>query len=74
MRLGLYLAVFFPTLMSGGAIANESLNRQSSPTFREFEATYNASTMGMTLDLKRTLTKEEDVYTLSSRGKISSSI
>lgn len=69
MRLGLYLAVFFLTLMSGGAIANESLNGQSSPTFREFEATYNASTMGMALDLKRTLTKEEDIYTLSSRGK-----
>jgi hypothetical protein len=25
--------------------------------------------MGMTLDLKRSLTKEADVYTLSSRGK-----
>ena len=69
MRLGRYPAVFFLTLMSAGAIANESLNGFSSPAFRQFEATYNASTMGMTLDLKRSLTKEADVYTLSSRGK-----
>jgi len=69
VRLGLYLAVFFLTLMSAGAIANESLSGLGSPAFRQFEATYNASTMGMTLDLKRSLTKEEDVYTLSSRGK-----
>ena len=69
MRLGLYPAVFLLTLISSGAIANESLNGFSSPVFRQFEATYNASTMGMTLDLKRSLTKEADVYTLSSRGK-----
>lgn len=69
MRLGLYPAVFLLTLISSGAIANESLNGFSSPAFRQFEATYNASTMGMTLDLKRSLTKEGDVYTLSSRGK-----
>ena len=69
MRLGLYPAVFLLTLISSGAIANESLNGFSSPAFRQFEATYNASTMGMTLDLKRSLTKEADVYTLSSRGK-----
>ena len=69
MRLGLYPAVFFLTLMCAGAIANEALNGFSSPAFRQFEATYNASTMGMTLDLKRSLTKKEDVYTLSSRGK-----
>ena len=69
MRLGLYPAVFLLTLISSGAIANESLSGFSSPAFRQFEATYNASTMGMTLDLKRSLTKEADVYTLSSRGK-----
>jgi hypothetical protein len=69
VRLGLYPAVFLLTLISSGAIANESLNGFSSPAFRQFEATYNASTMGMTLDLKRSLTKEADVYTLSSRGK-----
>ena len=69
MRLGRYPAVFFLTLMSAGAIANESLNGFSSSAFRQFEATYNASTLGMTLDLKRSLTKEADVYTLSSRGK-----
>ncbi|MDG1655211.1 MAG: DUF3108 domain-containing protein [Luminiphilus sp.] len=69
MRLGRYPAVFFLTLMSAGAIADESLNTFSAPAFRQFEATYNASTMGMTLDLKRSLTKEADVYTLSSRGK-----
>ena len=56
-------------LMSAGAIADESLNTFSAPAFRQFEATYNASTLGMTLDLKRSLTKEADVYTLSSRGK-----
>lgn len=55
--------------MSAGAIADESLNTFSAPAFRQFEATYNASTLGMTLDLKRSLTKEADVYTLSSRGK-----
>jgi hypothetical protein len=69
VRLGLYPVVLLLTLISSGAIANESLNGFSSPTFRQFEATYNASTMGMTLDLKRSLTKEGDVYTLSSRGK-----
>ena len=69
MRLGRRLAVFFLALISAGAIANEtSIDLGSSP-LRPFEATYDTSTMGMTLDLKRSLTQDEDVYTLASRGK-----
>ena len=38
-------------------------------SLRTFEAVYKTSALGMTLDLKRSLTREGDIYTLSSRGK-----
>ena len=42
---------------------------KSSAPLRTFEAIYKTSALGMTLDLKRSLTQEGDIYTLSSRGK-----
>ncbi|MEC8268459.1 MAG: hypothetical protein VXZ98_07545, partial [Pseudomonadota bacterium] len=42
---------------------------QAVSSLRTFDALYKTSALGMTLDLKRSLTQEGDTYTLSSRGK-----
>jgi hypothetical protein len=68
--------LFLCCLFNGMAWATESDfyetpadKAQAITSLRTFEALYKTSALGMTLDLKRSLTQEGDTYTLSSRGK-----
>ena len=69
------VVLFLCCLINGVAWATEPLlsetpadKTQAAPSLRTFEALYKTSALGMTLDLKRSLTQEGDTYTLSSRG------
>ena len=73
---GQVIALLLCCLVSGVAwAADPELSRtptaktQAALSLRTFEALYKTSALGMTLDLKRSLTQEGDTYTLSSRGK-----
>ena len=68
--------LFYCCLVNGLAWATEpnfpeasADKTQAVSSLRTFDALYKTSALGMTLDLKRSLTQEGDTYTLSSRGK-----
>ena len=73
---GQLVGLFLCCLVNGVAWATEpnfsetpAGKAQAITSLRTFEALYKTSALGMTLDLKRSLTQEGDTYTLSSRGK-----
>jgi hypothetical protein len=55
--------------LAGLAGAADSDIAKTSLPLRTFEAVYKTSALGMTLDLTRSLTFEDDTYTLASSGK-----
>lgn len=52
-----------------GDYASTAYTSEGAAPLRPFEAIYKTSALGMTLDLKRSLVKDGDIYSLSSRGK-----
>ena len=73
------LGLLVSFLLNGGVWAAEPKSQETSAdkahaahntvALRTFEALYKTSALGITLDLKRSLIKEGDTFTLSSRGK-----
>ena len=73
---GQVAGLFLCCLFNGLALATEPNfpetpedKTQAVSSLRTFDALYKTSALGMTLDLKRSLTQEGGTYTLSSRGK-----